>query len=239
MIGVIIAAGEGTRFGEITKKIPKPLIPIENKFLIQWVMDSLIGSGINEIIIVTGYRGKMLMEKLGKKYREIPLKFIYNKLWEKGNLTSLYATKDSIHEDFILSMADHLFDPTIVKNIIKSYSDTTVLLAVDRKYQQVDDDMKVMVAPNRYIKNIGKTITGNYVDIGLFKMKSKIFEYAAMEIENRNYQLFRAIYRAAMHNDAKIMDINRRFWIDVDTQQELKSYYVQKYPEFIKNGKWD
>ena len=239
MIAVIIAAGEGTRFGEITKKRPKPLIYIQKKFLIQWVMDSLIEGGIDKIIIITGYKGKMLKEKLGKKYRDIPLKFVYNQFWKNGNLTSLYAAKDFIQEDFILSMADHLFDPAIVKDIIKFFSDTTVLLAVDRKYQQVDDDMKVMVSPEGYIRNIGKNITGNYVDIGLFKMKSKIFEYAAIEIKNKNYQLFRAVYRAAINNDAKTMDINRRYWIDVDTEQELKSYYVQKFPKFMKNKKWD
>ena len=238
MMATIIAAGEGSRFGEITKKIPKPLILLKNKFLIQWVMDSLIEGGVEEIVVVTGYLGEMLMEKLGKDYNGIPLKFIYNQFWKNGNLTSLYAAKDFIDDVFILSMADHLFDPAIVKDIINFYSDTTVLLAVDRKYQQVDDDMKVLVKDGR-IRDIGKNIVGNFVDIGLFKMKPKIFQYAEKVIESGKYHLYQAVKEAAIHSDAIIMDINRRFWIDIDTPQELNSYYVQNYPRFIKCGKWD
>ena len=238
MKAIIIAAGSGTRFGNITRDIPKPLIKLGEKALIQWVIESLIKGGVTEINIVVGYLGDKIIEKIGKEYNGANINFIKNKIWEKGNLTSLYAAKEAVNGDFILSMSDHLFDPSIIRDILSENSDKTVLLAVDRKYQQVDDDMKVL-AKNRMIKDIGKNIAGNYVDIGLFKMKKKIFEYAEKVIEEKNYQLFQAVKEAALHDDAIIMDIRRRFWIDVDTPAELNSYYVQNYPKFIKNGKWD
>ncbi len=238
MDAVIIAAGSGTRFGYITRDNPKPLIQLREKALIQWVMDSLISGGVTKIHIVVGYQGNKIIKKIGNEYNGVSVNFIENKIWERGNLTSVYAAKDAVNEDFILSMSDHLFDPSIVRDIVTANSEKTVLLAVDRKYQQVDDDMKVMVK-NRMIEDIGKNIVGNFVDIGLFKMKHKIFQYAKNIIESGKYQLYQAVKEAAIHNDAMIMDINRRFWIDVDTPEELNSYYVQKYPTFIKDRKWD
>ncbi len=238
MRALIIAAGAGTRFGKITQDVPKPLVEIQGKPLIKWVMDSLVKGGVDDVTIVVGYLGERIMESIGREHSGIPIDYILNENWSNGNLTSLYSARDHFDGDFILSMSDHLFDPTVVRDVIRIKSDHTVMLAVDRKYQQVEDDMKVL-AINGRIRNIGKDIVGNYVDTGLFKMKSKIFEYAEAVIKRGEYHLFLAIKEAALKNDAIIYDIGRRFWIDVDTPEELKSYYVQNFPKYIKTGKWD
>lgn len=239
MKAIIIAAGAGTRFGKITLKKPKPLIQIYGKPLIKWVMDSLILGGVSEIYIVIGYKGDQIKRELGNKYKGINIHFINNPVWEKGNLTSLYIARSYMNtNEFILSMSDHLFDPAIVRLIVEKNSKTTVLLAVDRKYQQTSDDMKVLVK-NNHIKDIGKDIVGNFVDIGLFKMKYKIFKYAEKVLKEKKYNLFEVVKNASNYNDAMVINIKRRFWIDIDTLEELNSYYVQKFPKFIKSRKWD
>ncbi len=237
MKALIIAAGEGSRFGVLTKDTPKPLLKIGEKYLIEWVMDALIEGGIDDIYITIGYLGEKIKKAIGNSYNYVNITYVDNPNWKLGNLTSLYAAKDMLSSDFILSMSDHLFDPIIVHNLIDFDSPTTVLLAADRKYQQTDDDMKVLVE-NYYIKNIGKNIIGNFVDTGLFKMKTKIFEYAKQVMAQNGYQLYLTVLEAAKKMDAMILDINRRFWIDVDTPEELNSYYVQRFPHFMKNGRW-
>ncbi len=239
MKSVIIAAGEGSRFGDITQNKPKPLINLNGKTLIEWVMDALMLGGVDSFVIVVGYLGNKIIKKLGSSYKGAPITFINNKNWSLGNLTSLHAAKKYADGEFILSMSDHLFDPTIVEDIIKKDLSTTVLLAVDRKYQQTDDDMKVFADSQGFIKNIGKTIVGNFVDIGLFKMKNKIFVYTEKALLEGKYQLYQAILKAAQNQDAKVFDISRRFWIDIDTPYEFNSYYVQKFPYFLKNRKWE
>jgi len=194
--------------------------------------------GVSGIYITVGYKGEKIRKAIQDNYRGVAIHYIDNSSWEKGDLTSLYVAKEYLDGDFILSMSEHLFDPTIVNDIIHTSSETTVLLAVDRKYQQVDDDMKVLVE-GKFIKNIGKNIVDSYINTGLFKMKRKIFEYSRKVIESGQYRLYLAVLEAAKNRDAKIMDINRRFWIDIDTQSELNSYYVQKFPDFLKNKRWD
>ena len=62
-IAVIQAGGLGTRMVEITQnKIPKPMILLNGKPIIQWQIENLVSYGINEIIIVIGYLGWKIKE---------------------------------------------------------------------------------------------------------------------------------------------------------------------------------
>ena len=56
MKSVILAAGSGNRLRPITNKIPKCLVSIGGKSLLEWQINSLIDAGISEINIVTGYK---------------------------------------------------------------------------------------------------------------------------------------------------------------------------------------
>ena len=63
MYAVILAGGKGTRFGSVTKKIPKPMIKIGNKPIIWHIIKYLSAQGIKNFIICTGYK-----EQIIKKY---------------------------------------------------------------------------------------------------------------------------------------------------------------------------
>ena len=58
---VIPAAGLGTRFLPATKSLPKEMIPIVDKPAIQYIIEEIVGSGIQDILIITG-RGKRAIE---------------------------------------------------------------------------------------------------------------------------------------------------------------------------------
>jgi len=67
MQAMILAGGRGVRLRPITDSIPKSLIPINNKPLIEWSIKYLKKFGINEIIICSGYRSKQIKNFLKKK----------------------------------------------------------------------------------------------------------------------------------------------------------------------------
>jgi UTP--glucose-1-phosphate uridylyltransferase len=52
---VIAAAGFGTRFLPQTKAMPKEMLPVVDKPVIQYIVEDLVAAGVNQIIIVTGY----------------------------------------------------------------------------------------------------------------------------------------------------------------------------------------
>jgi dTDP-glucose pyrophosphorylase len=59
---VLLAAGRGTRMGAITQTLPKPLLPIRGKPMIEHIMDHLAEAGIRRFLIVVGYQGELIQQ---------------------------------------------------------------------------------------------------------------------------------------------------------------------------------
>ena len=62
MIGVILAAGMAKRLRPLTDACPKCLLKIGERTLLQRTVDAMMGAGINELVVVTGYRGEILLD---------------------------------------------------------------------------------------------------------------------------------------------------------------------------------
>lgn len=232
MEAVILAAGRGMRFGNITDKKPKPLIKVCGKPLIYWALKSLSYAGIDKAYIVTGYKHRIIENELTDT--PIPIEFIYNSNWDKGNLTSLSTARKKVFKSFVLMMSDHLFDPTIIQDIVEMQQKKSCILAVQKKYQQDSGDTKVMVKNEEALSN-GKKIIGNYVDCGLFRCTQEIFRYVNKCILKGNNELRDAMNLCAKDGEMQVMNINDRLFVDVDTTDDLRSYYVVKYEDEVWN----
>lgn len=57
---VILAAGKGTRMRELTNDVPKPMLKIQGKPILEWILEGLLATGINEACIITGYRAEAI-----------------------------------------------------------------------------------------------------------------------------------------------------------------------------------
>src|SRR5437868_12382154 len=60
MKAVILAAGKGTRMRELTQSIPKPMLPVQGKPILQHILEGLVSVGIREICIITGFRAELV-----------------------------------------------------------------------------------------------------------------------------------------------------------------------------------
>jgi NDP-sugar pyrophosphorylase family protein len=75
MKAVILAAGEGKRLRPYTETIPKVMLPIANKPILEYVIDAVKKSGITEIIIVVGYKKEVIMEYF-KDYKHAKITYV-------------------------------------------------------------------------------------------------------------------------------------------------------------------
>jgi len=233
MKAVIIAAGCGSRLEKMHKGMPKTLIEINGKRLIDDIISKIRDCGINEIIIITGYKREMLVSALNNyKKDELHITFVYNTNWKKANGISVLCAKDYISEDeqFILLMSDHIFEQEILRQIVETEIDEDdALLALDFKIDKVpdiDDGMKIQcteIENTIYsIQKFGKQLSiYNAIDCGIFKFNYNFFSALDESISKGKCSLSDACNILASKNKMKGLDIKENLWLDVDTPDML------------------
>ena len=109
---IIMAAGKGERMHPLTEKVPKPLIRVNGRRMIDSVIEGLRANGILEIYIVVGHL-KELFEELKILYPGVEL--IENPYYETcNNISSLYAVRDHLEDCMILDGDQIIYDPSIL-----------------------------------------------------------------------------------------------------------------------------
>ena len=125
MRALILAAGRGRRMGEHTNSKPKCLTMFRGKPLIEWQINALNKSGINEIGVVTGYKSNLL-----KKYC---LRQFHNKDWFKTQMvSSLECASDWVKQgDIVISYSDIFYEHNAINLLVKSNRDISILYDVN------------------------------------------------------------------------------------------------------------
>lgn len=110
MQAVIMAGGKGTRISSIAKDVPKPMIQICGKPVLQYQIECLRKQNITEIILVIGHLGRCIREYFGDGSSfGVQLMYIEEKE-PLGTAGALYYLKDKVYDDFLLINGDILFD---------------------------------------------------------------------------------------------------------------------------------
>jgi NDP-sugar pyrophosphorylase family protein len=103
---VILAAGKGTRLQPLTNNLPKPLVPVCGKPLLDHIVGAL-PSAVKELIIVIGYRGDMIKAYCGDTFHGRPVTYI-EQTEINGPAKALWLTKDLIRGRFLFMFADDI-----------------------------------------------------------------------------------------------------------------------------------
>jgi len=103
---VILAAGKGTRLKPLTDEVPKPLVPVCGKPLLDHIVSAL-PSAVTELIIVVGYRGEMIREYCGETFHNKPVTYV-EQTEINGPAKALWLTKDLIKGRFLFMFADDI-----------------------------------------------------------------------------------------------------------------------------------
>jgi D-glycero-D-manno-heptose 1,7-bisphosphate phosphatase len=107
---VIMAGGKGTRISSIASDIPKPMIRIGDKPVLQLEIESLKAQGLHDFIITVSHLGHVIMDYFGDGSKfGVHIEY-YNEEVPLGNAGALYQIKDGLNEDFLLVNGDVLFD---------------------------------------------------------------------------------------------------------------------------------
>ena len=221
---VIVAAGQGLRLRDIAPL--KPLAPLLGAPLISHVINCALEGGATEFVVVTGYEGGKLEKFLYAlaAAKGLRLSCVRNPNWKASNGLSVAAAGPVIHnEKFLLLMSDHLFDPEIVRDLVRTHGDAPgVALAVDRRLDNplvdLEDVTRVDVAQGGAIRKIGKLIERyNAFDTGVFLASPLLIQAIEAKAATGGIgSISEGMQALAEQGLALAHDIGERFWIDID-----------------------
>lgn len=127
---VVLAAGEGDRLRPLTKHRPKPMLPAARRPILEHVFDQLIEAGIEEIVVVVGYRRQRVQSHFGATYRNVPLTYVSQQN-QLGTGHALLTAKPSVAGACIVINGDQIVDSRIVRDVVDTHdSDAAASLAL-------------------------------------------------------------------------------------------------------------
>lgn len=154
---VILSAGKGSRLLPLTENRPKCLLDCSGRSLLEWQLDALFAGGIEEAVIVTGFRSD-LVDALVAARPDRRARTLYNPFYHVADNTgSVWMAREEMRQDFLILNGDTLIGPDIVRRLIDNAT-APITVTVDEKPSYDDDDMKVLRDGDRLLR-IGKTIT--------------------------------------------------------------------------------
>ncbi len=225
---LILAAGRGSRLQSLADS--KPLLPLLGVPLIERTIRTATQAGADEFVVVTGHAGERVREFLRELSARlgVPIETLHNREWaECDNGSSVLAAEEVLHAPFLLLMADHLFEPDLIRDLLRApLPEQGVNLAVDGALENplVDprDVTRVQHVAGK-IQAIGKGLERfNGYDTGIFHCTPALFGAVREARREGESSLSAALGRLAAQGRAGAVDVSGRFWCDVDDTAALQ-----------------
>jgi choline kinase len=132
---IVIGAGRGSRLGPETDEVPKALVPVMGRPMLDWILDALAAAGFarEDVLFIGGY-------KIGVVRARYPeFEYVENRDWERNNiLGSLLCARDALSGGFISTYADIVYRGSTVKKLVASAHDKVVACDTDWRRRYVD-----------------------------------------------------------------------------------------------------
>lgn len=232
MKAVILAAGIASRLRPLTDTTPKCLLKIGERCLLERAFDALIQNGIDEFIIVTGYRQQQIVDFLQAHYPTQDITFIYNDRYEStNNIYSLWLTRSYTDgQEILLLDSDIVFDPQIVEKLL--HSDKDDILALNR-HELGAEEIKVIVDDAQKVVEISKVCSISDAigeSIGIEKMSAEYTKalFRELEIMITTEGLDNIFYERAFERlipqgySFYVMDTTEFFSAELDTVEDFQ-----------------
>jgi choline kinase len=135
---IVIGAGRGSRLGPETDEVPKALVPVMGRPMLDWILDALSAAGFarKDVLYICGYKAEVV------RARYPDLTFVENPDWERNNiLGSLLYARPALSGGFVSSYADIVYRGSAVKKAVASPHDKVLVCDTDWRRRYVDRSM--------------------------------------------------------------------------------------------------
>jgi choline kinase len=248
---ILIAAGRGKRLGTHTDEIPKCMVQVGAKPILGWVWDALSSVGVDELVVIRGYRGDVL-EQFVRGLVPKAL-FVDNTEWQTNNiLLSLACARRYLDQPCYMTYSDIVFTRDVARKAAASTAE--IGLVIDRQFRDIyvgrtehplEEGEVSDLLPDGTVARVGKKALppadaiGEY--IGLTRLGARGIAIAANTIDALAKQYAgredEPFQRAARYRNAYLTDLWQQLidtgiaihpilidgqWREIDTGQDLE-----------------
>jgi L-glutamine-phosphate cytidylyltransferase len=168
---IIVAAGMGRRLGPHTAEIPKCMVEVGGKSIMQHQVDALRAAGVDEINVVRGYLG----DRIAIRVEPASLRFFDNPEFRENNiLASLFFAAPAMEGGFVFSYSDIIYDETVTRALLAAPGDYRLIIdrGWDRSYAGRQDhpvsEGELTLVEGGLVKRVGKGLVGPEATVGEF-----------------------------------------------------------------------
>ena len=243
MRAIILAAGSGLRLGQHTKDIPKALLDLNGKSILERQISLLREYGVNEIFVVTGYQREKHILK--------DIEYIFNPRYsETEQLASMMVARTKIFDDVLVIFGDIIFDSQILQQILASNDDIAIAIDLnwEKSYNERPDNPKsladkVLINQKKILQisaketslDIKNQTVGEF--LGIIKLSANGSRIIIKKYEELAKSYVGKFHDADSFEKAKIVDILQELidskieispiaisgkWCEIDTPKDLE-----------------
>jgi NDP-sugar pyrophosphorylase family protein len=226
---LLLAAGKGTRMKSLTDEVPKPMLAVAGRPILEHIVEALHAAGIERITIVVGYHADRIREHFGDGAR-LGVRIAYRtQERQDGTAQALLLGRDAIRDPFLLGWGDILTDRRNYFGLLERFAATRPdgLLSVNWVEDPCRGAAVYVDNASRIVRIVEKpppgTATTHWNNAGLAVFAPIVFEYAERvpRSPRGEYEIPDAI--AAMIADGRRVDAYplEGHWNDVGTPEDL------------------
>ena len=221
MQAVILAAGRGTRMKELTERLPKALLPLGKKTLLEYQFDALPDE-IDEVIVVVGYLGGLIHERFGGEWSGKRMLYVEQDKLD-GTAGALWRTKDILHDKFIVMMSDDLYAKSDVEKCMQE-KDWALLV---QHREEIRSKGKVELDKDGLILKVTEGdygATPGLLNTNLFLLDTRIFKghMVRKAPESEEFGLPQTVIETAKKLEIPFRAIKTDKWFEITSPEDLK-----------------
>lgn len=218
MQAIIFAAGRGTRLAPITDTIPKPLIPVQGKPILEHIIKAL-PEDIDEVIIVVGYKGDALKNYFGTYYDQRKITYA-DQGKTMGTYGALLSARPYLHQgSFLVMGADDIQDREALRTMI------TLPLAFGTQVKKLPSlNYLIVDVEQERVRGFRRPTEEEFKDpqplaTGTYLLDERLWDYTPVEVAGGEFGLPQTM--VPMLQEYEVRAVPMPYWIQINTHDEL------------------
>jgi len=157
---IILAAGRGSRLGELTDECPKCLLGIDGVPILHRALSSLSLLGVREVVLVVGYLSQVIRASVGSSFAGMRVDYVTNDRHDETSTGySLWLAKDALREEVLILEADIVFETPVLERIVAAGTRRSVWAGV-KVGPGRDEGILLREGPAGYVERVGRIRRG-------------------------------------------------------------------------------